>query len=60
MASASFLTSSNQATNFCSLGKLISEVGAPKCWSEAKYIFEFSLKIIFLVSFYKNTQNILP
>ena len=39
MASASFLTSSSQATNFCSLGKLIAEVGAPKCWSEAKYIF---------------------
>lgn len=37
-AVASFLISSSQATNFCSLGKLNSGVGAPKCWSEAKYI----------------------
>ena len=36
IASASSLTSSNQATNFFSRGKLVSDVGAPKCWSEAK------------------------
>jgi hypothetical protein len=39
MHSASFFISSSQATNFCSRGKLATGVGAPKCWSEAKYIF---------------------
>ena len=42
MVPASSFMVSNQATNFFSLGKLASGDGAPKCWSEAKYIFLFS------------------
>ena len=35
MAAASFLISSNQATNFFSRGRLAARVGAPRCWSDA-------------------------
>ena len=35
----------NQLTNFCSLILLSSQVGAPKCWSEAKYMIELLLKL---------------
>jgi hypothetical protein len=45
IASASFFIVSSQFTNSFSLGLLFSEVGAPKCWSDAKYIFFWSIQV---------------